>query len=183
MSYQDQWVLWLILWSCSLQRHVICTQASLELRENKAFCLLPMPSASMLGSTQSCERGSHLNPHCSEHQDFGRSLNQTVYLQFSPFQFSRANQPLPSAHYPLPPHLKGITFSFWQNQRQAEMLMWELDMHKNSSTMCSRRGTDRDAHSLWNSSEVDINKEIVINLNSGKVERILTASVWRLRGK
>lgn len=36
---------------------------------------------------------------------------------------------------------------------------------------------NRDAHSLWNSSEVDINKGIIINLKSGKVERILTAAV------
>lgn len=47
------------------------------------------------------------------------------------------------SHHPIIPSLKGITFSFWQNQRQVEMLMWDLDMHKNSSTMCSRRWTDK----------------------------------------
>lgn len=51
-------------------------------------------------------------------------------------------------------------------------------MHKNSSTCVLQTATwqhsDRDARSLWDLSEVGINKGRVIHLNSGKVERVPT---------
>lgn len=63
----------------------------------------------MLGLTQSCERGSHLNPHCNEHQDLEDPSIKLCIRSLAPSNLAEQTS-LSYSHYPLSPHLKGIFF-------------------------------------------------------------------------
>lgn len=102
-------------------------------------------------------------------------LNQTVYLHISPFQFSRADQPLLSPITPSPSHAKRNHILLLPESKTGRS--WSCTEFPEGEVTKPLEGCSLPVEFI----RVDINKKLIINLKSGKVERILTAAVWGLR--
>lgn len=105
-------------------------------------------------------------------------IPQRPSIKLKCLQFSPLSTDIPLLYLPShsPQHLKEITFSFQQNQRQGR----DINKGGEYAQFCAVCAPESELTNpeygcsfiLWNSSMINISKKIIIKLNSGKVERL-----------
>lgn len=159
ISYQDQWFLRLILWLRSLE-NIICTQISLDLREKQPF------DCSQCHMLQCCYLYNHgreaaIRIHTAGTIKVLEGPSIKLYI-FSLVLSNSAEQTSLFYHPLLRPHpMPERNHIFFLPESKTSRDGNAGAGHAQNSPKVKGQNPDWDAHSLWNSSEVDNNKGMI----------------------